>query len=106
MNWPKTREDMKDSGELCNHCPLPEDLKGVHCYGGQPVMCEGSHCKEAYQSYLDDVEENNNGWPDDCEDCPLADNNGQCTETNKSDGSTPCDTMSFNEWEKLEKFQD
>lgn len=40
-----------DEGDenLCNYCPLPNDSKGVHCYGGAVVMCEGSHCKEAME---------------------------------------------------------
>ena len=36
-----------DSEDLCNYCPLPDESKGVHCYGGIVHMCEGSHCKEA-----------------------------------------------------------
>lgn len=35
--------------ELCNYCPLPDGSKGVHCYGGNVHMCEGSHCKEALE---------------------------------------------------------
>lgn len=48
----------EDLGELlCDYCPLPDSAKGVHCYGGEPVMCEGSHCEEAYHNYLEEVEE-------------------------------------------------
>lgn len=36
-----------DAVELCNYCPLPDELKGVHNYGGTVHMCEGSNCKEA-----------------------------------------------------------
>lgn len=53
---PLSYEELSDREELCDHCPLPEELRGVHCYGGQPVMCEGSHCDEAYQNYHDDFE--------------------------------------------------
>jgi hypothetical protein len=38
---------------LCPYCPLPDELKGVHCYGGQPVYCEGSHCQEALEHWLE-----------------------------------------------------
>lgn len=47
----ETQEDLGE--ELCDYCPLENHLKGVRCYGGQPVMCEGSHCKEAHTYYLD-----------------------------------------------------
>jgi hypothetical protein len=46
----------KDNGDLCNYCPLPEESRGVHCYGGEPVMCEGSHCKEAGENYIEEME--------------------------------------------------
>lgn len=40
---------------LCNiYCPLPDHLKGVHCYGGEPVMCEGSHCREALEAWKEE----------------------------------------------------
>ena len=38
---PKTIDELDE--ELCSYCPLPEESQGVHCYGGLPVMCEGSH---------------------------------------------------------------
>ena len=41
--------------ELCDNCPLPDELKGVRCYGGNPAMCEGSHCGEAYERYLSEA---------------------------------------------------
>lgn len=102
MSWPKTCDEMKESERLCSYCPLPEELQGVHCYGGQPVMCEGSHCGEAYERYLEEVEAND-GWPDDCEECPVADSSGECTCKNQSDGSSPCDVMTYKDWEGLEK---
>jgi hypothetical protein len=40
---PLTFEELKDKEELCHYC-----------YGGEPVMCDGVCCKEAYQAYLDD----------------------------------------------------
>lgn len=39
---------------MCNYCPLPDELKGAHCYGGQPVMCEGTHCGEAIARWKDE----------------------------------------------------
>ena len=56
---PKTLEDLDD--ELCDYCPLPDELKGVHSYGGNPVMCEGSHCNEAYERYLEEFKQENGG---------------------------------------------
>ena len=57
-------EDMSDEeiremlGEnMCNYCPLPDELKGAHCYGGQPVMCEGSHCDEAIERWKEEYVE-------------------------------------------------
>lgn len=50
----KTDEQIKEMLEdsLCEvYCPLPERLRGVHCYGGEPVMCEGSHCDEAIKAW-------------------------------------------------------
>ena len=42
--------------DLCEvYCPLPDHLKGVHCYGGQPIMCEGSHCAEAVKAWKEDA---------------------------------------------------
>ena len=40
--------------KLCNYCPLPEESRGVHCYGGEPVMCEGSHCAEAMEAWMEE----------------------------------------------------
>jgi len=48
----KSYADMED--KLCDYCPLPDESKGTHCYGGNPVMCEGACCKEAYENYLED----------------------------------------------------
>jgi len=48
----KSYADMED--KLCDYCPLPDGSKGSHCYGGNPVMCEGACCKEAYENYLED----------------------------------------------------
>ncbi len=43
---------------LCEvYCPLPEELRGVHCYGGEPVMCEGSHCDEAIEAWKEEYVE-------------------------------------------------
>ena len=42
---------------MCSYCPLPDELKGAHCYGGQPVMCEGSHCDEAIERWKEEYVE-------------------------------------------------
>lgn len=40
---------------LCDcYCPLPEQLRGVHCYGGEPVMCEGSRCDKAIEMWKEE----------------------------------------------------
>lgn len=41
-----------DCEELCNYCPIPNESKGVHCYGGNPVMCEGRCCSEAFEIWV------------------------------------------------------
>lgn len=55
----KTDEELQGmlDERLCDFCPLPDELKGVHCYGGEPVMCEGSHCKEAVEAWKEDLVE-------------------------------------------------
>ena len=55
----KTIEELDE--DLCHYCPLPEESQGVHCYGGLPVMCEGSCCPEAYQNYLEGEGEEERG---------------------------------------------
>lgn len=58
----KTREELEANSELCNYCPLEEQRRGVHCYGGEPIYCWDSiYCEEAYKNYCnrgDDYEEN------------------------------------------------
>ena len=49
---PKTQEELGDV--LCKYCPLEESQKGAHCYGGVVTMCEGSHCDDAYEAYLEE----------------------------------------------------
>lgn len=43
-----------DAEELCNYCPLPDEAKGVHCYGGAPAMCEGKCCPDATEIWEED----------------------------------------------------
>lgn len=51
-------ESMEELGEgLCEYCPLPEGARGAHLYPNGHYSCEGSHCKEAYETYLDEFEE-------------------------------------------------
>jgi len=45
--------DMLDDN-LCNYCPLPDGSKGVHCYGGHPVMCEGCCCGDALERWKEE----------------------------------------------------
>jgi len=52
---PKTVEELEE--ELCNYCPIPEEGRGINNYGNGPVMCEGSHCNDAYERYLEEFEE-------------------------------------------------
>lgn len=42
---------------MCDYCPLPDELKGVHCYGDAPVMCEGTHCAEAIAAWKEEFVE-------------------------------------------------
>jgi hypothetical protein len=52
----KSQEDLGET--LCDYCPLEESQKGVHCYGGQPIMCyDSGHCDLAYESYLESDED-------------------------------------------------
>ena len=39
---------------MCDYCPLPDELKGAHCYGDAPVMCEGTHCAEAIAAWKEE----------------------------------------------------
>ena len=53
----KSAEDLGE--DLCLYCPLDASQKGVYASpGGNPVGCEGSDCKEAYQCYLDSLQNN------------------------------------------------
>ena len=45
----KTEVELGD--ELCDYCPLDDCTKGTHWYGS----CEGSHCEEAYENYLESM---------------------------------------------------
>ncbi|GCD11739.1 hypothetical protein [Clostridium tagluense] len=52
-NKPKSIEELNE--ELCEYCSLEESQNGVHCYGGEPVMCVDSNCcGKAYTNYLED----------------------------------------------------
>ena len=55
MSDEEIREMLEEN--MCNYCPLPDELKGAHCYGGQPVMCEGSHCDEAIERWKEEYVE-------------------------------------------------
>jgi hypothetical protein len=49
----KSKEELQGSEELCAFCPLDEQDKGIHCYGGNISMCEGSRCDDAYDAYCE-----------------------------------------------------
>ena len=49
------KEMLEDA--MCNHCPLPDEMRGAHCFGGEPVMCEGTHCSEAIARWKDEFVE-------------------------------------------------
>lgn len=55
MSDEEIREMLEEN--MCNYCPLPDELKGAHCYGGQPVMYEGSHCDEAIERWKEEYVE-------------------------------------------------
>lgn len=58
MNKPLSQEELEET--LCDYCPLEDSQKGVHCYGGEPVMCVDSGCcVQAYENYLEEFEEEN-----------------------------------------------
>lgn len=55
----KTKEELEE--DLCEYCPLSENLKGVYnTPGGYSAECEGSHCNETYEIYLEENESNKN----------------------------------------------
>lgn len=57
-----TMEELAESQELCQHCNWTErglrDTLSVYCTGGEPIMCEGSGCADAYEYYLEQREDN------------------------------------------------
>ena len=56
MSKPLTFEEIGE--ELCGYCPLEDNQKGVHCYGGEPEICmDSGACEKAYENYLEDFEE-------------------------------------------------
>lgn len=55
MSDKQIREMLED--RMCDYCPLPDELKGAHCYGDAPVMCEGTHCAEAIADWKEDFVE-------------------------------------------------
>lgn len=41
--------------KLCKYCPLEDEHKGIRSTpGGMTAGCEGSHCKEAYENYIEE----------------------------------------------------
>jgi hypothetical protein len=53
---PKSIDELGE--ELCNHCSIEENHRGVHCYGGEPIFCvDSGQCDVAYERYLEEFEE-------------------------------------------------
>jgi hypothetical protein len=53
---PKSKKELED--EICQFCPL--ENKGVCSVpGGFVAGCEGSRCEEAYENYLETLENEN-----------------------------------------------
>jgi hypothetical protein len=48
---------LEDVDNLCMYCPLPDELKGVQGTPNGYSSCEGSSCREAYDTYLTECEE-------------------------------------------------
>jgi hypothetical protein len=46
--------------ELCEHCLLDEDKRGVKGGPNGPIyLCGPAMCENAYKNYLDELKENN-----------------------------------------------
>ncbi len=60
MLRPKTLEELDD--ELCNYCE-PTQRGTSKCYGTPYgyYSCEGAYCEEAYETYLEEYEDDDNG---------------------------------------------
>lgn len=96
MSWPLTMEELGDG--ICDYCPLDEDRKGSHGTPNGYISCEGCACDEAYENYLEEVAETNNGWPEDCNACPCTCADSERGYTKWTGGSRPCDVMSYADW--------
>lgn len=53
MSILQSSEELGD--KLCDYCPLDSNARGVKAPPN--VSCEGRHCEEAYERYLDEWEE-------------------------------------------------
>lgn len=49
----KTMEELAE--ELCDFCPLSEDQR--KCTVFNPEGCGGAYCEEAYDTYLEEMED-------------------------------------------------
>lgn len=49
-------QDRLDEG-LCNYCPLPEEVHGMHLGPNGPYGCEGSRCGEAIEAWKEEYVE-------------------------------------------------
>lgn len=55
----KTIEELQDSGIICDYCSVDDKFKGGGVYGTPNgyISCEGTWCKEAYEIYLEEAED-------------------------------------------------
>jgi hypothetical protein len=53
----ESKEELGDT--LCDYCPLESYARGVQGVGGKTgyISCEGMYCDEAYENYLEEMEE-------------------------------------------------
>lgn len=56
---PLSKEELLDSGNLCEHCPCTEhgSKMGARHISAHNSGCEGAYCDEAYEYYLNNFEE-------------------------------------------------
>lgn len=46
-------QDRLEEG-LCDYCPLPEEVHGMHLGPNGPYGCEGSHCDKAIEAWKEE----------------------------------------------------
>ena len=60
MSKPLSIEELQDGEQLCKYCVATgrgiEDIPRMSYGYNGPVMCEGMHCDDAYEYYLENFE--------------------------------------------------